>query len=324
MPIRYCQLRLDPQTSRRSAAAQPHHVARMVARAAAQRRIEEEEGAMRTHRHLGRRTRAAVVSAWLVGAFAIGSPVAAASPSTVYVSLGDSLAWGDGASAPDETGYTALLADYFAGTQHGAAKAWTNLAVRGETTETFLAGQVGATFAAIGDPATDTRVVTLALGGNDVGALLNDPSDSCVQNPMDPACRDQIVGALQGAAQRYPVVLGSIAGALEADPGGASVYVMTVYNPFGGLGAPYEDAVDGVLLGNDLRIDCSAIDPAAFGLNDIIACTARAFGMIVVDAHPVIGDAAIALTHIGEGTFDTHPTDGGHALLAKAHRGIAP
>ena len=278
---------------------------------------------MRTRRHR-LRIRAAIVIAALAAALVIGSPVAAASPSTIYVSLGDSLAWGDGASVPSETGYTALLADYFAGAPHGGAKAWTNLAVRGETTESFLAGQVGAAFAAIGDPTTDTRVVTLSLGGNDIGALLNDLSDPCVQNPTSPTCQAQVFAALQAAAQRYPVVLGSIAAAVGADADGAAVYVMTVYNPFGGLGAPYEDAVDGVLLGNDLRIDCSASDPMAFGLNDVIACTARAFGMTVVDAHPVIGDDALMLTHIGEGTFDTHPTDEGHALLAKAHRQVAP
>ena len=295
----------------------------MVHPAAVQRRNEAEEGAMGTHHHLGR-IRAAVVIATLAAALAIGSPVAAATPPTVYVSLGDSLAWGDGASVPAETGYTALLADYFAGIPHGGAKAWTNLGVRGETTESFLTGQVGAAFASIGDPTTDTRVVTLSLGGNDVGALLNDPSDPCVQNPADLACQAQVVAALQGAAQRYPVVLGSIAAAVGGDRDGAEVYVMTVYNPFGGLGAPYEGAVDGVLLGNDQRIDCSAVDPMAFGLNDIIACTAMAFGMTVVDAHPVIGDDALTLTHIGEGTFDSHPTDEGYALLAKAHRAVAP
>ena len=132
-----------------------------------------------------------------------------------------------------------------------------------------------------------------------------------------------VVAALQGAGQRYPIVLGSIAAALSADEGDEPVYVMTVYNPFAGLGAPYELAVDGVLLGGDLRIDCTATDPMAFGLNDVIACTAMAFGMTVVDAHPVIDDA-LALTHIGEGTFDTHPTDEGHSLLAKAHRRTTP
>jgi hypothetical protein len=116
----------------------------------------------------------------------------------------------------------------------------------------------------------------------------------------------------------------ALVAAMDADEGDERAYVMTVYNPFGGLGAPYEEAIDAVLLGSDLRIDCTAVGPSAFGLNDIIACTAMFFGMTVVDAYPVIGDDALTLTHIGEGTLDTHPTDEGHALLAKAHRLATP
>jgi lysophospholipase L1-like esterase len=275
---------------------------------------------MRTQ-HPSGRIRAALVIVWVTAALVVASPVGAASPpTTLYVSVGDSLAWGDGASVPTDTGYTALLADYFAGTPHGGAKAWTNLAVRGETTTSFLGGgQLGATFAAIGDPSTDTRVVTVSLGGNDVGALLNDPGDACVQDPFGLACQVAVVGALQTAGQNYPFVLGSIAAALAAeDVDPEQVFVMTVHNPFGGLGAPYEGPVDGVLLGTDGQIDCA--NQAGFGLNDIIACTALAFGMTVVDGYGAIGDNALTLTHIGEGTFDTHPNDLGYELLAKAHR----
>lgn len=274
--------------------------------------------------HPSRRIRTALIVLWVATALAMAAPVSAAAPSTSYVSLGDSLAWGDGASVPAETGYTALLADYFAGMPHGGAKSWTNLSVRGETTTSYLAGQASAAAAAIGDPATDVRVVTVSLGGNDVGALLNEPTDTCVQNPASAECQALVVAALQGAAQNYQFVLGSLAMALAADEGDERVYVMTVYNPFGGLGAPYEPAVDAVLLGTDLAINCQPPDPSGFGLNDIIACTAMQLGMTVVDAYPVIGDNALSLTHIGEGTLDTHPTDAGHALLAKAHRLATP
>jgi lysophospholipase L1-like esterase len=274
--------------------------------------------------HPGRSIRAALIVAWVATALAMAAPVSAAVPSTVYVSLGDSLAWGDGASVPDETGYTALLADYFAGIPHGGAKAWTNLAVRGETTASYLATQASAASTAIGDPSTDTRVVTMSLGGNDVGALLNEPSDPCVQNPASGECQALVVAALQGAAHNYPIVLGSLAMALAADEGDERVYVTTVYNPFGGLGAPFEQAIDGVLLGTDLVVNCQPSDPSGFGLNDIIACTAMQLGMTVVDAHPAIGDDALSLTHIGEGTLDTHPTDAGYATLAKAHRLATP
>jgi lysophospholipase L1-like esterase len=276
---------------------------------------------MRTHKQIGR-IRAALILVWATMALSLASPVSASPPPTMYVSLGDSIAWGDGASVPSQTGYTALLADYFAGIAHDGAKDWTNLAVRGETTGSFIAGgQLGAAFAAIGDPSTDTRVVTVSLGGNDVGALLNEPTDPCVQDPFSLTCQAMVVAALQSAAANYPVILGSLAAALATDDGDERVFVMTVYNPFGGLGAPFEAPVDAVLLGADGQIDCA--NQAGFGLNDIIACTATALGMTVVDGYGAIGDDALELTHIGEGTFDTHPTDAGHALLAKAHRQVA-
>ena len=272
-------------------------------------------------RDTGGRVRVVLIVVSAALALAIASPTAAAaSQPTAYLSLGDSLAWGDGASVPDETGYTALLADYFAGIPHGGAKTWTNLAVRGETTASYLAGQAVAALGVIADPTTDTRVVTVSLGGNDVGALLNDPSDACFQNPASPECQALVAGALQMASQNYRFVLGSLALALAADEGDEQVYVMTVFNPFGGLGAPYQQAVDVALLGTDLGIDCQSADPMAYGLNDIIACTAMQLRMTVVDGYGAIGDSASTLTHIGEGTLDTHPNDRGYELLAKAHR----
>jgi len=57
-------------------------------------------------------------------AITLAAPVSAASPRTVYLAIGDSLAWGDGASIPTETAYVPLMADYFAGAVHGGA-CWT-------------------------------------------------------------------------------------------------------------------------------------------------------------------------------------------------------
>jgi lysophospholipase L1-like esterase len=270
-----------------------------------------------------RAVRAAVIIGWAVAALA--TPTLGAEAPTRYLALGDSLAWGDGASDPSETAYVPLLADYFAGEPHGGAKQSTNLAVRGETTASFLAGQLSGAMASIADPTTDTRVITLSVGGNDLLDLLNDPSDPCVADPGSPTCQFLVGSALAGVASRYPVILGSLAGALATDPDGARIQVLTLYNPFGGTGSPYEAAIDGALLGNDLKIDCARIqtDPFAAGLNDMVACTSLAFGATVVDSYPVIDDQALALTHIGDPGFNIHPNDAGYALIAKAHR-LAP
>ena len=72
----------------------------------------------------------------------LAAPAAAAEPATRYLAVGDSLAVGDGASDPATTGYVPRMADYFAGAAHGGAKAAVNLAVGGETTGSFIAGQI--------------------------------------------------------------------------------------------------------------------------------------------------------------------------------------
>ena len=269
----------------------------------------------------GRSMRIALILAWLVAAIAL--PARAAEAATRYVALGDSIAWGDGASDPASTAYVPLLADYFAGIAHGGAKQSVNLAVRGETTASFIAGgQLAAAMAQIGDPDSDTRVVTLSIGGNDLLDLLNDPADPCVQNPADQTCQQLVAAAIGGVAERLPNILGGLSVALRSDPDGGRIYVLTPYNPFGGTGSPYESAVDVALLGSDLRIDCAALqtDPTAAGLNDVVACISMVAGATVVDGYAAFGDGALQLTHIGDPGFNIHPNDLGYALIAKAHR----
>jgi hypothetical protein len=166
--------------------------------------------------------------------------------------------------------------------------------------------------------------VTLSIGGNDLLNLLNDPSDACVADPTGGTCQALMQQALLGAAARYPTIVGSIQAALlaeDADP--EQVFVMTLYNPFGGTASVYEPAADLALLGGDLAIDCHAnqVDTWRIGLNDIIACTSLALGAVPVDGYTAIGDDAPSLTHIASG--DIHPNDDGYARLAQAHRRAA-
>jgi lysophospholipase L1-like esterase len=268
--------------------------------------------------------RPALFSVALVLAMTIASPASAATPPGLYVALGDSLAVGDGASDWDTTAYVPLMADYFAGNAHGNVKSMVNLGVRGETTSSFLAAQLNAAVGAILDPATDTRVVTLSIGGNDVGSLLNDPGDPCLADPFGAVCQQQVADALATVAANYPTIIGTLQWALAQDDGTEAIYVLTVFNPFGGTGAPYEGPIDVALLGADLAVDCTALgNPMNAGLNDIIVCTSLALGAIPVDGYGAIGDNALTLTHIGEGDLNTHPNDDGYAAIAKAHRLVA-
>ena len=241
---------------------------------------------------------------------------------TRYLALGDSLAVGDGASVPAETGYVGLLTDYFAGKSHADAKEALNLAVGGETTASFMAGQLNSAVAAILDPGTDVKVVTISIGGNDLLNLLNEPTDACVVDPGSTTCQTLLAAALGGVAATYPSLLGTVMWALDQDPGTERVFVLTLYNPFGGTGSLYEAPVDLALLGADFTVDCAAVASNSLnaGLNDIVACTSWALGAEVVDGYAAIDDHALTLTHIGDPGFNIHPNDAGYAAIARAHR----
>lgn len=250
------------------------------------------------------------------------APAAAHAQSTLYLALGDSLAVGDGASDPATTGYVGLMTDYYAGASHGNAKAAVNLAVGGETTESFMGEQMSSAVETIQDPSTDVTVVTISIGGNDLLNLLNEPTDPCVIDPSSAVCQAELALALGGVATSYPILMSTLVTALAQDPGVERIFVLTLYNPFGGTGSPYEVPIDYALLGSDLTVDCVAdqSNQLAIGLNDIVACTSAAFGATVVDGYAVIGDDALALTHIGDPGFNIHPNDDGYEAIAKAHR----
>ncbi len=252
-------------------------------------------------------------------AMAVTTGSVAARQPTIYLALGDSLAWGDGASVPTRTAYVPRLDGYFHGGSHAATTGLVNLAVRGENTGSFIAGgQLTAAIGAIADPTSDVAVVTLSIGGNDLGDLLGVPP--CATDPAGAACQAAVAAALGNVYASYGVIVGTLQAALAADPGAEKLFVITYWNIFGGTGSPFEVPIDFALLGSDLTIDCAAnqVHPDRVGLNDLLACIGGALGAVVVDLYPVIGDDALTYTHIAYGDF--HPNDDGYALIAQAHR----
>lgn len=246
----------------------------------------------------------------------LSSVAAAASPATrQYIALGDSLAYGIGASDRTRTAYVPLLFQYFMQPRTENVRILRNLSRPGETSDSLIAGgQLALAIAAIADPTTDTRVVTLDIGGNDL--LFLTFTEPCKSDPGGAACQALVDAQLRKFALNYSVILTALQTALAQDPGKETVFVMTYYNPYGGTGHPYEPFADDALLGSDLVIDCSAPpgDPRA-GLNDLIACGGAAAGAAVADVYPVFGDRALQLTHIAAG--DIHPNDAGYALIAQ-------
>ena len=252
---------------------------------------------------------------------ALAAPVAATSPvPTVYLALGDSLAWGDGASVPTRTGYVPRLAGYFQGASHGGADELVNLGVRGASTGSLLADQLPDAINVIADPSTDTRVVTISVGGNDLLDLVNDPDDPCILDAGSPTCQYLLYLAMTGVATNMPQILGTLQAWLAADPGDEKIFVLLPYNAFSGTGHPLEVPIGVAMRGADMAIDCAAnANPANVGLDDILACTAAYFGAVVVDSYPLFEGRTLQLTHMGEG-FNVHPNDAGYEVITKAHR----
>ena len=234
-------------------------------------------------------------------------------PRPHLISMGDSVAAGQGASNERFLGNAGLFSWYYRVATPGRVRT-SNVAVKGETSGSLLGDQWAAAERRIA-AGSDVEVVTLTIGANDFLPLLG--AEPRASDPAGAACQQEVGAALAGFAGNFQTIMTRLAQALAADPGDEQVIVTTYYNPFDGTGSPYEGAVDAALLGADGVVDCAASgNPLNAGLNDIVACTAEAFGASVADIHPLFDGQAPLLTHIAEG--DAHPNNLGHWAIAGA------
>jgi hypothetical protein len=104
---------------------------------------------------------AAIVAMALVGSVSADQPAR-----DYYIALGDSLAAGQGATAPDRFGYVGIFHRFYR-SNHRETERFANLAVTGESSFTFLGDQMTRTLETIRDPSTEIQVVTLTIGAND-------------------------------------------------------------------------------------------------------------------------------------------------------------
>ena len=179
---------------------------------------------------------------------------------------------------------------------HGGVEVLYNLAIPGETSSSMRAadGQLYGALAAIDEP-SDTRLVTLDIGGND--RLLG----QCAIGFNVPSCP---------FTANYTAIVQSLGAALANDPGSESFQVMQYYNPASGTGTLTEVAYDFGLLGDDGRIDCAATG-SRLGLNDLVACIGRDHGAEAVDGYPTFKAGGPSLM-----ADATHPNQTGHSYLA--------
>jgi lysophospholipase L1-like esterase len=217
---------------------------------------------------------------------ALRTPHADAANDQEYVALGDSIAAGLITSLPSARGYPALVTAQLQKLATPSRVKLADLAVPGETPETFVAnGQLDAfknEIASVKAQGTDLKLVTITLGGNDLLDLAN----------VGAADRQS---GLDRFKTQYPTAINDVRQALG---GLKPVIVVTTY------------------------YDLSGSDPTQQGsdawwvrqFNDVIRSTAKADGVLVADLENDFRG------HITDWTWfptDVHPNNAGHAEIAR-------
>ena len=204
----------------------------------------------------------------------------------VYVSIGDSVAAGAGASDPTATGYVALLA-----ARHEINLF--NVAVGGATTQDVLDEQLARTLAPI--QAARARFVTISAGGNDLAGLI--PNPACVEDPLPDAC--PLDDQLSGVRTRLGDILRYIRDANQQVP----IVILAYPNFFSGTGHGFEEPAGRVL-------------PR---LNDVIREVASQYERVAVaETAAAFEGNGDELTGLLDPVSDPHPNDAGHRVIADA------
>ena len=204
----------------------------------------------------------------------------ASEPPLAYVSLGDSLAVGVGSSDPRERGYAPIYRDLLAEETERDVRL-VQLGVSGETSESFVSGtdpQLARAEAALRE--NPGAVVTLSLGGNDLLRVANGTN----------AERE---AALARYARNLDRILKDLRYASDPEP---RISVLALYNPAPG----------------------SFTDEWAGRLNETVRAVAARNGAAVAAGDEAFRGHEAEYARHARYPWDIHPTDRGHAALARA------
>jgi lysophospholipase L1-like esterase len=238
----------------------------------------------------------AAMGLWLGTSPAMARTHATKSPSLggLYVATGDSLTAGTGATPGH--GFVDLLF-----TQYRSTIGVTELSTRTGFAMTSAVlrtgGELDKALADI-DGTSDTRVVTITIGGNDVGF----------------ACNFDFTSSACPFRTNFSATLTDLRRALANDAGEEPLIALAYYNP--SVGEPTEAMWDRALLGTPTKLGC-ADTGAELGLNDIVAQQAASDGARVANAYPPFKATGDAYLTPGN---DAHPNDTGYAALAEIFR----
>jgi lysophospholipase L1-like esterase len=237
-----------------------------------------------------------------------------------YLALGDSVAFGTGATDPATQGYVPLLAADVQGKGCGKGKGkgtavgcrveLVNLAVEGATTATLLSRQLPAALELIEErnatrtPVDDVRLITITIGGND----LVRPVGAACSGGATATCLQAITSQFAQLGTNYASILSQLRAAAGPD---TTIAVTTYYNAFANPGCQFtslsalgEIVLEGGALPNGPTL------PG--GSNDVIRQQAAAYGAVVVDTAPVVSPTTETQPDC------LHPNDAGHRDIAGA------
>ncbi len=235
-----------------------------------------------------------------------------ASDAPIYLALGDSLAFGTGASDPDTTGYVPrvhqALREQMPCQPDGEAPCselqLLNLGENGATTESLLQTQMPAAIDILerrnGDDETgnDVRVITIDIGGNDAVAGVFGPCAEAVTL----ACPGAVQETLDTIERNLTAILMQLRGA--AGPN-TEIAVMTYYNAL--VGCDYSDVAD------NAELVLNGMPGVTPGLNGIIRQVAERAQVTVADTFGKLGPDDL----VG-GPDCLHANDAGYEKIATA------
>lgn len=213
-------------------------------------------------------------------------------PGEEYLALGDSVAFGVGASPPQERGYPAVFYQEYLKRAKPNIISYKNLALAGETTVSFISrpkskSQLEQAIAELEDAPKaghPVSLITLTIGANDLLAARNksQAAKQAVLDQTDKNLQDILTQLISHTAS-----------------GKTDIIVTTYYNPY----PPDSPGAteDGVWLER---------------FNDIVKKRADEFKIKVADFFEPVAGHEKSLTWISQG--DIHPNPAGHAALALA------
>lgn len=246
-----------------------------------------------------------LLAAFLSLALLAQAAPAGAKEAPAYIAIGDSRAFGVGASDPASGGYVAITYDALRRSERYRHRGLdlVNLGVPGAISSDLLlpGGQLERALAEIKERQEDTasaddnvEIITVNIGGNDVQALVT-PDSPCLADPRSAECEDRFQEMLDSLEENLTQVFRRLR---EAAPR-AGIIVLDLYSPLSGRGEAPELVAD-------------------LAVREINAVTARLvadpeFGAKLASVYPPFRGRAAQLV----AADNLHPNDAGHAVMAE-------